>query len=122
MSKTFWKVLGVLSMLGGISLLMQSPGVFATRPPDKQVEFIIGTTVLVGLCFVFAIACWFPQSHAISLRVVGLVGVASCVYSIYDMFHNRSLNWLAITSRLGLIFGFWLPGSLFLISKGNMRN
>ncbi|WP_144050832.1 hypothetical protein [Nostoc sp. PCC 7524] len=122
MSKTFWKVLGVLSMLAAISLLMQSPGVFATRPPDKQLEFIIGTAAIVGLCSVFAIACWFPRSHAISLRVIGLIGLASCIFAIYDIFRDGTLNWVVITSRLGLILGFWLPSSLFLVSKGKMKD
>ncbi|HIK08407.1 MAG TPA: hypothetical protein IGS40_27655 [Trichormus sp. M33_DOE_039] len=122
MSRTFWKVLGVLSLLAGISLLMQSPGVFATRPPDKQLEFIIGTAALVGLCGLFAIACWFPQSHQITLRVIGLFGMASCLFSIYDIFRVLPPNWLAISPRLVLIIGFWLPVSFFLIKKGSMKD
>ncbi|AUT03064.1 hypothetical protein CLI64_23125 [Nostoc sp. CENA543] len=122
MSRTFWKVLGVLSLLAGISLLMQSPGVFATRSPDKQLEFIIGTAALVGLCGLFAIACWFPQSHKFTLRVIGLFGVVACLFSIYDIFRDRHLNWVAMFSRLALIVGLWLPGSLYLVKKGNMTD
>lgn len=120
MSRTLWKALGILSLVAGLSLLIQAPDVFVTRPPDKQLEFIIGTAALIGLCIVIAVACWFPQSHPVTLRLIGAIGVAGCIFSIFDSFRHTEIGWLGIISRLGLIFCLWLPGSMYLVIKGKM--
>ncbi|KAF3890080.1 MULTISPECIES: hypothetical protein [Nostocales] len=120
MSRTVWIVLGISSIVAAVSLLVQAPDVFATRPPDKQLEFILFLAGLVGLCGTFAVACFFPKSHPITLRIIGAIGVVSCVFSIYSSFQDRSLNWIGVASRLSIVLGFWLPGSIYLLLKGKM--
>lgn len=122
MRRSVWIGIGILSILAGMSLLVQAPEIFATRPPDKQMEFIFGTGGLVGLCGAIAIACFFPSSHPITLRLIGVIGITSCVYSMYDSFQDRDLVWVKIISRFILIFGFWGPFSIYLTIKGKMTD
>ena len=121
MHRSIWIVLGILSALAGLSLLQQSPQVFATRAPEQKLDFILGTISLVGLCGVCSIACLFPRSHPVTLRIIGGIGIASCLFSIYSTFRDPEVVWLVILLRLALILIFWLPASIFLVYKGRMK-
>ncbi|MBW4646444.1 MAG: hypothetical protein KME23_26210 [Goleter apudmare HA4340-LM2] len=86
----------------------------------SKIKYESYTSPTVGLCVVIAIACWFPQSHPVTLRLIGVIGIAGCIFSIFDSFRHPEFGWLGIVARLGLIFTLWLPGSIYLLIKGRM--
>ena len=116
MSRTLYKILGSCAILAAISLVMQAREILATRPPTNLTEFYFGTAFLIGLCLVSAIICFFPRSHPVTLRVIGVVGVISTLYYLYDSFHNHKF------AQVGTALVFWLPGSIYLIMKGKMTD
>lgn len=120
MRRSVWIVLGIFSILAAISLLIRAPEAFATRPPGRQTDFILGTGGLVGILSVSAIACFFPRSHPITLRIIGVLGVISCMFSMYSTFRSFDLNWATLIARLALILMFWLPASIYLSITGKL--
>lgn len=115
MSKIY-KVLGLLAILGGISLIVQAREILATRPPENLSLFYWGTAGMVGLCAIIAIFCFFPQSHPITLRIIGAIGIVSTIYYLYDSFYNHKF------AQVGIALLFWLPGSIYLFLKGKMSD
>ena len=116
MNRTFYNILGFLSVIAAISLLLQMREILATRPPENLSLFYSGTTLLVGVCFVIAIFCFFPKSHPYTLRIIGAIGLISTIYYLYDAFQNQNF------ALLGTAIFFWLPGSIYLIFKGRMTD
>lgn len=116
MNRTFYNILGILAILSGISLIMTGRDIVANRPPEKPILFYTGGIMFVGLCGLIAITCFFPQSHPITLRILGFIGLISCIFIIVDNWHHPNLG------QLGLIFLFWLPGSIYLIITGQMTD
>ncbi|MBE9103230.1 hypothetical protein IQ267_27690 [filamentous cyanobacterium LEGE 07170] len=120
MRRSIWIVLGIASILAAASLLIQAPDIFATRPPEQQTDFILGTGGFVGILGVIAIACFFPRSHPITLRIIGVLGIISCMFSIYSTFRNFDRNWAMLLSRLAINLIFWLPASIYLAITGRL--
>lgn len=120
MRRSIWIVLGISSVLAGIVLLTEAPRIFETRAPDQRLSFIFGTVILVGLCGVLAITCFFPRSHPITLRIIGFIGIISCLFLIYSIFGNPEFSWFVILLRLLPVLMFWLPCSIFLLYKGRL--
>jgi len=116
MNRTFYNILGFLSVIAGISLILQMREILATRPPENLSSFYSGTALLVGVCIVIAIFCFFPKSHPVTLRIIGAIGLISTIYYLYDAFHNHNF------AQLGTALFFWLPGSIYLIVKGKMTD
>lgn len=116
MNRTFYNILGFLSVIAGISLIVQMREILATRPPENLSLFYWGTAGLVGVCIVIAIFCFFPKSHPYTLRIIGAIGLISTIYYLYEAFHKHNF------AQLGTALFFWLPGSIYLIVKGKMTD
>ncbi|MCL1468509.1 hypothetical protein [Argonema galeatum] len=116
MNRNFYIILGILSILAGISLIVQGREILVTRPPENPSLFYWGTAGLVGLCAIIAIFCFFPQSHPFTLRIIGAIGLVSTIYYLYDSFHNHKF------AQVGTALLFWLPGSIYLILKGKITD
>ncbi|MFB2924309.1 MULTISPECIES: hypothetical protein [Aerosakkonema] len=116
MNRTFYNILGFLSVIAGISLIVQMREILATRPPENLPLFYWGTAGLVGVCVVIAIFCFFPKSHPYTLRIIGAIGLLSTIYYLYEAFHNGNFF------QVGTALLFWLPGSIYLIVKGKMTD
>ncbi|MEG4206652.1 hypothetical protein QUA20_22340 [Microcoleus sp. Pol7_A1] len=71
MSKTTWNILGILTILAGISFFMLIPEKFAVLPPDQRSKFIEGYVLLGGVLGVIVGICFFPKSRPITLRILG---------------------------------------------------
>lgn len=116
MNRTFYNILGFLSVIAGISLILQMPEILATRPPENLSLFYWGTAGLVGVCILIAIFCFFPKSHPYTLRIIGAIGFLSTLYYLYESFRDRNF------AQVGIALLFWLPGSIYLIVKGKMTD
>ncbi|MEH1821969.1 MAG: hypothetical protein V7L31_23300 [Nostoc sp.] len=114
MSKTLWNILGILTIFAGISLFMMAPERFAALPPDQRPKFITGGVLIAGILSVIASTCFFPKVRPITLRILGTVGIASCVFDLIEGFHRGDF------SQFAIILVFWLPGSIYLMVKGKM--
>lgn len=116
MNRTFYNILGFLSVIAGISLILQMREILATRPPENLSLLYWGTAGFVGLCFLIAIFCFFPKSHPYTLRIIGAIGFLSTLYYLYESFRDRNF------AQVGIALLFWLPGSIYLIVKGKMTD
>ncbi|OKH39989.1 hypothetical protein NIES2119_03295 [[Phormidium ambiguum] IAM M-71] len=116
MNRTFYNILGFLSVIAAISLLLQMREILTTRPPENLSLFYSGTALLVGVCIVIAIFCFFPKTHPYTLRIIGAIGLISTIYYLYDAFRTQNFF------QVGTALLFWLPGSIYLIVKGKMTD
>jgi len=114
MSKTTWNILGILTILAGISFFMLIPEKFAVLPPEQRPKFIEGCVVLGGVLGVIAGICFFPKSRPITLRILGAIGVAACVFNLIDGAQRGNF------SQFPINLAFWLPGSIYLVVKGQL--
>lgn len=116
MNRTFYNILGFLSVIASISLILQMREVLATRPPENLSLLYWGTAAIVGLCVVIAIFCFFPKSHPYTLRIIGAIALISTIYYLYNAFRTQNFF------QVGTALLFWLPGSIYLIAKGKMTD
>jgi uncharacterized membrane protein HdeD (DUF308 family) len=108
--------LGIASIACAILLILGIPERLAALPPDRHKTLIYGTGALVGFCVFSAILSFFPQSHFITLRIAGAIGLAGCIFILVDSFHTQNFDRVPITLL------FWLPGSIYLIMRGKMSD
>ncbi|HLO52172.1 MAG TPA: hypothetical protein VK211_27480 [Kamptonema sp.] len=47
---------------------------------------------MTGLCVTIAIACFFPKSHPITLRIIGATIFFFYAYYVIDSFRNQNLS------------------------------
>jgi hypothetical protein len=109
-----YRVLGVLSLVAGLSLILQSLEVWQERPPEDPILFVSGAIALVALCGLMAIACLFPRTHPVTLRGIGVIGLIGSLFFVWEQ--GRDRQFLALLPALF----FWLPGSLYLIGRGKL--
>jgi len=114
MSKTTWNILGILTLLVGIYLFMSIPESFAVLPPDRRPKFIEGCVLDGGMLGVIVGICFFPKSRPITLRILGAIGVAACVFNLIDGAQRGNF------SQFPINLAFWLPGSIYLVIKGQL--
>jgi cyanate permease len=114
MSKTTWNILGILTILAGISLFMLIPDRFAVLPPDQRPKFIAGCVFILGVLGAIVGICFFPKSRPITLRILGGIGIAACVFNLIEGAQRGNF------SQFPLTLGFWLPGSIYLVVKGQL--
>ena len=114
MSKTTWNILGILTILAGISFFMLIPEKFAVLPPDRRPKFIEGCVLLGGVLGVIVGICFFPKSRTITLRILGAIGIAGCVFNLIDGAQRGNFSQFPVT------LAFWLPGSIYLVVKGQL--
>ncbi|AFY66237.1 hypothetical protein [Geitlerinema sp. PCC 7407] len=110
-----YRILGVLSLMAGLSLILRSLEIWQERPPEEPLLFIGGTIALVGLCALMAIACLFPRTHPVTLRGIGAIGLIGSLFFVWEQ--GRDRQFLALLPALF----FWLPGSLYLIRRGKLQ-
>jgi uncharacterized membrane protein len=114
MSRTIYWVLGSAAILCSGLLTLQLPEVLARNPPESQLKVWIGFLGFLGLCVTIAIACFFPRSYPVTLRILGVVGLAGVIFTLTEHWRDRNLTGMTIAVL------FWLPGSLYLIYKGDL--
>jgi len=114
MSKTTWNILGILTIVAGIMLFMSTPEKFAALTPEKRPAFIAGGVLIFGVLGAIASTCFFPKSRPVTLRILGVIGIASCIFNLIEGGRQGDF------SRFPLTIGFWLPGSVYLVVKGKM--
>jgi hypothetical protein len=114
MSKTTWNILGILTILTGIYLFRSIPESLAVLPPDRRHKFIEGDVLLGGVLAVIVGICFFPKSRPITLRILGAIGVAACVFNLIDGAQRGNF------SQFPINLTFWLPGSIYLVVKGDL--
>jgi hypothetical protein len=114
MNKSIWIILGIFSILAGISLILATPDRLAALPPDQHPKLIQGLVFLVGTCGIIALACFFPKSHPVTLRILGAYGVFACIFNLVEGIRQHNF------SQFPMVLVFWLPGSIYLVVKGKM--
>ncbi len=114
MSKTTWNILGVLTVMAGILLFMSVPERIAALTPEQRPTFIAGGGLILAVLGVIASACFFPKSRPVTLRILGAIGIASCIFTLIEGAHQENF------SRFPVTIGFWLPVSVYLVVKGKM--
>lgn len=114
MSRTLWNILGILSILAGISLITAIPERLAALPPDQHPKLLEGLVGMEGLCAVIAVTCFFPKSYPVTLRILGVLGIVGCLFNLVQGVQYREF------SQFPIILVFWLPGSIYLVLKGDM--
>lgn len=110
-----YRVLGVLSLAAGLSLILRSLEVWQERPPEDPALFIGGSIALIGVCGLMGIACLFPRTHPVTLRAIGVIGLMGSLFFVWEQVRDR--QFLALLPA----FFFWLPGSFYLIGRGKLR-
>ncbi|MDY7016043.1 MAG: hypothetical protein SVX43_21080 [Cyanobacteriota bacterium] len=86
MSKGSRIAIGIVALLGAVGFFLT-----ALDPSD----FPAGPPVFYGLAAVFAIvaiACFFPKSHPVSLRLIGAIIFAAYVGYIIDSFQTQDFG------------------------------
>jgi hypothetical protein len=69
---------------------------------------------MAGLCIIIAIACFFPKSHPVTLRLIGAVIFCTYASYVYDALQNRADLRLA---SAGFIFWGIPSGYLAVMGK-----
>jgi len=112
--KPIWTILGILSILAGISLMLATPDRLAALPPDQHPKLIQGLFFFEGICGMIGLTCFFPKSHPVTLRILGAYGAAGCIFILVEGIRRHNF------SQFPILFTFWLPGSIYLVVKGKM--
>ncbi|MUG96883.1 hypothetical protein F7734_32895 [Scytonema sp. UIC 10036] len=79
--------IGVVALLCAAIFLMMA--LSASSSPPAGAFFIYG---IVAFCVVIAIACFFPQSHPITLRLIGIIIFCAYVAYVFDSFRTANLG------------------------------
>lgn len=114
MSKITWYILGILTILATILFFMRIPERLAVLPPDQHPKLIYGSILFGVVLGTIIVTCFFPRFRPVSLRIIGAIGIAGCVFNLIDGFYTRNFFQFLI------ILSFWLPGSIYLVVKGKM--
>lgn len=115
-NKPIFIFLGISSLVCIFLLVSAIPERLAELPPERHKTFIYGMAAFVVLCLTLAILCFFPQSHWITLRILGIIGIAGCVFTLVEGVRTRNL------ARVPIALFFWLPGSIYLLKRGKMTD
>jgi len=116
MSQTVWNILGICTILALGLFLSTIHEQWSTLTPDQPPPSYLGVILFSGVLVVIAIACLVPKSRPFTLRIVGAIGIAGCIFSLIEGFKQQNFAQFPIT----LIF--WLPGSVYLTIKGKMND
>jgi len=115
MRQRVWTILGVLTILAGISLFFGMVEQFPNVPPDQRQKYIAGGIFFSGLLSVVAGTCFLPKVRPLTLRILGTYGAVGCLFLLVEGVRQRDF------SQFPIILVFWLPGSIYLILKGKMN-
>jgi len=114
MSKTTWNILGILTIVAGIILFMSAPEKFAALTPEQRPTFIAGGVLILGILGAIVSTCFFPTSRPVTLRILGAIGIAGCIFNLIEGGRKGDFSGFPLT------IGLWLPGSVYLVVKGNL--
>ncbi|MEE3719575.1 hypothetical protein V2H45_22800 [Tumidithrix elongata RA019] len=114
MSKTMWNILGIFTILAGGSLFMMVSERLAVLPADQHPKLILGGVFIAAILVVIATTCFFPKVRPVTLRILGAIGIAGCVFNLIEGSYRGNLI------QFFLILVFWLPGSIYLTLKGKL--
>ncbi len=92
---------------------MLFPEKFAALPPDQRPQFILGGIAILAVLVTIASTCFFPKVRPLTLRILGAIGIASCVFSIVEGFHTNNFSLF----RRDFLFLF---ASIYLVVKGKL--
>ena len=81
MSKWVWNVLGGCTVLAGILLLQMEQERSAQLPPNQRDGQILTLVLFEAVLAAIACACFFPKTHPVTLRIIGVIGVAACGFN-----------------------------------------
>lgn len=115
MSKTVWYIIGILTILASILFFSDAPERFVALPPDRRPNFIMGCGLFAAVLGAIIGTCFFPRIRPVTLRILGAIGVAACVFNLIE--GARSHDFYKIFINLAL----WLPGSIYLVVKGKLN-
>jgi hypothetical protein len=107
-----YRWLGWAAIAAALSLILQARDAAARQPSDNLAVFWLGTGGFVALCLAIAAYCWYPATHGLTVRILGLWGAAGAIFIIFGAIQDG--QWLALLPALF----FWLPGSLWLVWRG----
>ena len=113
-SKIVWYIMGILTILATILFFMGIPERLAVLPPDQHPKLIYGSILFGVVLGTIIVTCFFPRVHTVSLRIIGAISMACCVFNLIDSFRTRNFSQFPLTLSL------WLPGSIYLVVKGKM--
>ncbi len=114
MSKTVWYILGALTILASILFFSYIPERLAALPPDQHPKLIAGCVLFAGVLGTIITICFFPRVNPVTLRIMGVIGIAGCVFNLREALYTKNFSQLPIT------LAFWLPGSTYLVVKGKL--
>ena len=77
--------IGVVALLGAVGFLILAQDT-SGLPAGAYVFY-----GLAALCVVIAIACFFPKSHPITLRIIGTAICLTYIYYVADSFGTENL-------------------------------
>jgi ABC-type Fe3+-siderophore transport system permease subunit len=78
-------VIGVFALLCAASFFMTA------RDPSGLPIGAWAFYSLAAFCIVIATACFFPQTHPFTLRLIGIVIFVTYVAYVWDSFHTQNL-------------------------------
>ena len=106
--------LGARIAIGVVALLCAFGFLITALDPSSGLP--AGPLVFYGMALLFvviAIACFFPKSHPITLRIIGTVIFIAYVLYVLDSFHNQNLG----RAILGLLVWGLPSGYLAIMGK-----
>ncbi len=116
MNQTVWNILGFFTIIAIWIMLSGIPERLQALPLEQHHKFIFGITLFVFVLIVIVMLCFIPKSRPFTLRILGAIGVAGCIFSLVEGFQQRNFT------QFPIIFLFWFPGSLYLVIKGKMSD
>jgi hypothetical protein len=84
MSRFVWNFLGGCTVLAGILLFQQVQERMVQLPPAQPRPNILALVAFEAVLAAIAGACFFPKTHPVTLRIIGVIGVAGCVFNLVD--------------------------------------
>ena len=104
MSKSSRIIIGIVALLGAV-------GFFITAlEPEGLPTGVAGFYAMAALFVIIAVACFFPKTHPITLRMIGMVIFCGYVAYVYDSFQTQNFS----RAIKGLIF-WGLPSGYLAI-------
>jgi hypothetical protein len=113
MSRFTWNLLGGCTVLAGILLLSLGQERIAQLPPDQHNGQILALVLFEAVLTAIAVACFFPRTHPVTLRMIGVIGVAACGFNMIQGFLQGNFSQYPISL-------LWLTPSLYLVWRGDL--
>ena len=113
MSRFVWNFLGGCTVLAGILLFQTVQERRAQLPPTQPRPSILALVAFEAVLAAIAIACFFPKTHPVTLRIIGVIGVVGCVFNLVQGFRQGDFTQYPMCL-------FWLLPSIYLVWRGDL--